>query len=62
MKQKEYIAFSGVIFAIVAVLHLARLIYNMPVAFGMWVVPMWASILGVIVAGFLAWKAKELSR
>ena len=62
MKQKEYIVFSGVIFGLVAILHLLRLVYAMPVTIGEWEIPVWASAVGVIVAGFLTWKAKQLSR
>ncbi len=62
MKQKEYIVFSGVIFGVIAVLHLLRLVYATPVTVGEWEIPVWVSAVGVIVAGFLAWKAKGLSR
>ncbi len=62
MKQKEYIVFSGIIFGIVAIFHLFRLVFSMPVNIGLWDVPVWISAVGVIIAGFLAWKAKGLSR
>ena len=62
MKQKEYIVFSGMIFGAIAILHLLRFVYAMPVTVGEWGIPVWASAVGVIVAGFLAWKAKGLSR
>ena len=62
MKQKEYIIFSGIIFGIVAIFHLFRLVNSMPVTMGSWNVPVWISAVGVIIAGFLAWKAKKLSR
>jgi len=62
MKQKEYIIFSGVLFGVIAVLHLLRLFYSMPVTAGLWEIPVWASAVGAIVAGFLAWKAFQLNR
>lgn len=62
MKQKEYIMFSGMIFALVALVHLFRMIYALPAVIGSWEVPMWVSALAVVLAGFLAWKAQKLSR
>ena len=62
MKRKEYIAFTGFIFAIVFLIHLWRLIYSVPVTIGEFDIPVWVSGLGVILAGFLAWKALKLNR
>ena len=43
-----------VIFAIVAVLHLLRLISGWDAIVGTYVVPMWVSVVGVIFPGGLA--------
>ncbi|MDP3953729.1 MAG: hypothetical protein Q8P99_02835 [bacterium] len=61
MKQKEYITFSGLLFTVVALVHLLRAVYGWPVVIGGWDLPMWASWLAVVVVGFLAWKAYKLN-
>ena len=54
MCRKSYLVISGVIFGLVAIAHLARLIYHLPIRVGDWTVPMWPSWAGVAVAGFLS--------
>lgn len=56
-KTTHYRKVSGTIFALIAVLHLARLLYGWEAVIGGWTVPVWASVLGVIIAGWLAWSA-----
>jgi len=57
MSQKNYFAVSGTIFALVFLLHALRLINAWDAVIGGWQVPMWASWLAVLIAGFLAWSA-----
>lgn len=45
---------TGTVFAIIALLHLFRVIYQVPVQAGMWMAPMWLSWIVVIVGGALA--------
>lgn len=45
---------SGIFFAAVAVLQLLRLIYAWPAQIGTFIVPMWLSVIAVIVAGALS--------
>ena len=45
---------AGLIFAIIAIAHLARLIYHFPIIIGTTVLPIWASVVGLIVTGGLA--------
>jgi len=41
---------------LVAVLHLARLVYHWPIVVGTWVVPHWVSYVGLPVAStYCAW-------
>lgn len=40
---------------LVAIAHLLRLIFNMPITAGDWVVPQWVSVAGVIVPGGITW-------
>ncbi|OGH21374.1 MAG: hypothetical protein A2958_01055 [Candidatus Levybacteria bacterium RIFCSPLOWO2_01_FULL_38_13] len=60
MKGKGYIQFSGIVFAGIAILHLLRLIFGWQATLGNWVVPMWASIVALVVAGFFALSANVL--
>lgn len=45
---------SGLIFAAIAVLQLLRLVYAWSAQIGTLVVPMWASVIAVFVAGALS--------
>jgi len=51
MDRKMFSLVAGVIFAVVAVFHLVRFIMDWPVMIGDWSVPMWASWIGLVVAG-----------
>ncbi len=54
MCSKCYLLISGVIFGLVAVLHLLRLIYHTPIQAGtLGAVPMWVSWAGLVVAAIL---------
>ena len=57
MKKTDYIKTSGYIFLIVALLHLTRVIKNWYAQIGNWIVPMWVSVLVVLIAGYLAYTA-----
>jgi hypothetical protein len=53
-KVKPFTAIAIVIFSLVAVLHVLRLIFGWEVVINGLVMPMWASVVGLIVAGGLA--------
>ena len=52
--MKPFTNIAVFIFGLVALLHLLRLFFGWAVTFNGMVIPMWVSILGVIVAGGLA--------
>jgi hypothetical protein len=52
--MKPFSTFAAIVFALVALLHLLRLVYGWEVTFAGWVVPLWLSVIGLIVAGGLA--------
>jgi hypothetical protein len=54
MNKKTFCAMTGVIFAVVALVHLLRLYFGWPVLIGDWSVPMWLSWFGLIVTGALS--------
>jgi hypothetical protein len=62
MNTKTYAITSGVIFFLVALLHLIRLVWQWPVIIGDWYVPAWVSVVGVIVAGFLSLQGLRIFR
>lgn len=45
---------AGAVFALVACAHVARLAVGFPIAVGRFPVPLWANVIGVVVAGGLA--------
>jgi hypothetical protein len=61
MDQKTFSVVAGVVFALVALLHLVRIYMNWPVVVGLWSVPMWVSWVGLVVAGGLAFFGLRLS-
>jgi hypothetical protein len=60
MDPRAFSILVGIIFALVALLHLARIIMGWPILISDWSVPMWVSWIGFIVAGGLAFFALSL--
>jgi hypothetical protein len=54
MDRKTFFIVAGIIFALVALVHLARIYMDWPVVIGDWSVPIWVSWIGLVVAGGLA--------
>lgn len=53
MKAKAYLIITGILFGIIAVVHLLRLIYQWPVQIGLVNMPVWASCAGLLIAAVL---------
>jgi ABC-type enterochelin transport system permease subunit len=63
MHEQKYLLISATIFALVALLHVVRLVTNLPVQFGTISFPMWGSWLGSIVAAVLSiWAFRLMSQ
>lgn len=60
MTVRTYTLTSSLIFLLVAVLHLFRLVLQWDAIIGGWHFPMWASVLAVLVAGFLSFAGFRL--
>lgn len=56
MNSKTYSLISGIIFLIVGIVHLLRVLNDWPLSISDFSVPMWASWVGVVVAGYLAYS------
>ena len=54
MSKKAYYLSVSVIFAIIAVLHLARALYGWEAVIGGVSIPVWVSWAAVVIAGYLA--------
>ena len=62
MKNK-YVVVSGVVFGVVAVLHVVRALNQWPVHVGTFEIPVWASWIGMVGAGgFCAWAFRSRGR
>ncbi len=62
MEQRTFNLVAGIVFSVIAVLHLLRVIFGWDAAIGGWDVPMWLSYLAVVAAGFLAYSAVSFNR
>jgi len=60
--MKPFTTIAVAIFTIVAIVHLLRIILGWEVTIQGTVVPMWASYLGLIIAGGLAFLLRRESR
>jgi hypothetical protein len=60
--MKAYLSVTRVLFALVALVHLARLVRHWPAVIGEWAAPLWVSGLGLLVAGALSVWGAQLSR
>ena len=60
MTVRTYAAISSVIFLLVAILQLLRVVLKWDAMIGGWHVPTWASIVAVVVAGFLSFAGFRL--
>ena len=62
MNQKRFTLAAGVVFALVAVLHLLRLVFGWEAVIGGWNVPLWISWAAIAIAGYLAYTAFTLEK
>ena len=62
MSHRSYIVVSGTLFCIVAIAHLLRILYQLPMVVEDYSVPMFFSWVGLIVPALLAVWAYGLAR
>ena len=62
MNQESFTRTAGLIFTLVAVLHLLRILLSWDAVIGGWHVPLWLSWLALAVSGFLGYTAFTLRR
>jgi len=61
MTEKTFATIAAVIFALVALLHLLRLVMGWSVVIDSWTVPMWVTWVGLVVAGGLTYYGTRLA-
>ncbi len=52
--MRAYLLISGVVFGVIALLHIARLLLDWPAQIAGWDVPLWLSWLAFAAAGVLS--------
>jgi len=62
MSQKSYCAVTGIVFLVIAFLHLLRIIFGWSPVVDGWAVPMWLSWVALVVAGWLGYDGLRLAR
>jgi hypothetical protein len=62
MNQKSFSLIAGLIFTIIALLHLLRIVYGWTAVIGGWIVPGWISWLALVIAGSLGYVGLRLSK
>ena len=61
MTEKTFSTLAAAIFAVVAVLHLVRILIGWSIVVDGWTVPMWVSWVGLIIAGALSYYGARLA-
>lgn len=60
--ERTLLAIAGAVFALVAIAHLLRLMFDMQIFLGGFELPMWLSWAGVVVTGYLSYSCFHFSR
>ena len=61
MSAKTFLRIAGVIFLLVAVVHLLRLVFKWEVVLAGWSAPLWLSAVAFVIAAYLAYEGLRLS-
>ncbi len=61
MNRQTYLLATATIFAIIGLLHLARIVFGWEALIGGWAVPAWASWLALAVSAILAFWGFRLA-
>jgi hypothetical protein len=62
MSEHAFSLTAGIIFLLIALGHLARLIFGLPVVVQGVSVPVWASLVALLVTAFLSYEGFHLAR
>ena len=62
MSQKTFLLTVAAFFSLIGLLHLLRLVFGWEAIIGGLIVPMWASWVAILVAGYLAYEGLRLGK
>lgn len=62
MSAQMYVNITGALFAVIAVIHLARLTEGWEAQIAGWIVPLWVSWVFLVIAGILAYSALRIRK
>lgn len=62
LQLKAYLYLTSVIFALVGLVHLIRLIFELGIVLAGYSVPLWVSVVGIVIAWYLAYCSFILAR
>jgi len=62
MRQKTFSLVVGLIFLLIAVMHVLRLAFKWEVVLNGWSVPMCVSAIAIVITAYLAFESLKLSR
>jgi hypothetical protein len=54
-RSKPFTWIAAAIFALIAIVHIYRLVTNFQVIIGSHTIPMWVSYVGVVIPALLSW-------
>jgi hypothetical protein len=61
--KKPFTYIAVLVFALIAIVHVLRLVFGWEVTLNAAVVPMWVSVIGLLIAGALAvalwWESRQ---
>jgi len=61
MNQKTFSLATGLIFLLIAVIHVLRLAFKWEAVLNGWAVPMWVSAVALLIAAYLAFEGLKLA-
>jgi uncharacterized protein YacL len=62
MSQYAFSLTVGIVFLLIAFGHLLRIVFGMPVVVQDIPIPLWASLIAVVITGFLSYEGFHFAR
>jgi hypothetical protein len=62
MSQHAFLLTAGIVFLLIAIAHLARIVFGVSFVVRGFSVPMWASLITIVISGYLAHESFHFAR
>lgn len=62
MSERIFSLTAGIVFLLITLAHLARVVWSMPVVVQGVFVPVWASVVALVVTAFLSYEGFHFAR